>query len=467
MSAANARFWIVFAVVSAVYGATTHGRVFTSGNDASRFAQIESIVDHERTTIERSRFRGTVDRVVVGERVYSNKPPFFSLVGAALYAPLAALTGWRLADPESGGAAVRALVFLLVGLPGAWAAAYLDRVLGTARAAGRTALTAAFAFGTLMWSFGGTLNNHVPAAALLLAAAVAARRGRPLASGLACGLAGAIDLLPGFGMAPFLLAALVWEGPRRLRTGARFAGGVAVGVVATVAANFYVTGTPLPPKLLPGAVDLAAQAGPSVAGVVLPESPWYPLEVLFGWHGLLLVSPVLLIGVWSLARAGLRGLPAGEDTTFWRALGAGVAVQWLGHALVAGSYGGWSYGYRYLLPMTPLLLLAAPAATATRGGRLALRALLPVSICFAALGAYHPWPPGYEQRATGDPVASAVTNPIGANAAALCVERWPEAALCRRLVASFVGTDPARAERYFVYFFRSKGDLATMRRFER
>jgi hypothetical protein len=467
VSAANARFWIVLAVVSAVYGATTHGRVFSAGNDASRWAQIESIVDHGRTTIELSRFRGTVDRVVVGEREYSNKPPLLSLVGAALYAPLQAATGWRLADPGTGGAAIRVLTFLLVGLPAAWMAARFDRALGRTGGAPRGALVTALAFGTLIWSYGGTLNNHVPAAALLLAAALAARDGRALGSGLACGLAGAVDLLPGFGMSPFLFAALAWDGATRHVRAIRFVAGVAAGAAAAIAANFYVTGTPLPPKWLPGAVDLSAQAGPSFAGVVLPESPWYPLEVLFGWHGLLLVSPVLLAGAWGLWCACRRGLPAGESPIFWRAIAAGGVAQWLGHALVAGSYGGWSYGYRYLLPVTPLLLLAAPAVTAAPGGRRLLWSTLPISILFASLGAYHPWPPAYEQAATRDPVASTVTNPIGGNAAAFCVARWPESSACARLTSAFVSSDAATARRYFVYFFGSKGDLATMRRFER
>jgi hypothetical protein len=389
------------------------------------------------------------------------------LGGAALYAPLAGLTGWRLGDPRSAGAAIRVLTFLLVGLPAAWTAARFDRELGAAGAKSRTALTAALAFGTLLFSFGGTLNNHVAAAALLLAATLAAREGRAFASGLACGFAGAVDLLPGYGLAPFLLLALAWAPEGRWRRTARFAGGVVPGVAAAVAANYYVTGTPLPPKLLPGAVDLAAQFGPSVAGVVLPESPWYPLAVLFGWHGLFLVSPVLVVAAWGLARACRHGLPAGEATFFWRALAAGVATQWAGHALLAGSYGGWSYGYRYLLPMAPLLLLAAPAATALPAGRRLLHAALPVSILFAALGAYHPWPPAFEQQATRDPIASRVTNPIGGNAAALCVSRWPRAAPCTWLTARFVDRDPRAARSYFIYFFGSKGDLATMRRFER
>jgi hypothetical protein len=235
-------------------------------------------------------------------------------------------------------------------------------------------------------------------------------------------------------------------------------------MIALFASNLTITGSLLPPKLLPGAVDLSAQAGASVAGVVLPQSALYPLEVLFGSHGLFLVSPILLVGV-----AGFRGAVRASEPRhrFWRALALGIVLQVAGHALLAGSYGGWSYGFRYLIPVQPLLLLAAPFALGTpmRSGLGA--ALLAPSILFAALGAYHPWPPAFEQATSGDPVAKQVTNPIGANAAALAVQLAPDAAVTERLGVRYVSPDPQSRRRYFVYFFGSKGDLETMRRFTR
>ncbi len=456
---------LFFLLALALYAAGTHPRVFSAGNDASRWAQVESIVDHGRTSIERSRFRGTVDKVVVGGREYSNKPPLLGLAGAALYAPLRALTGWRIADPATGGRVIWTLTLLLVGLPAAAGVALLHRALERAAVGKgtRALLCLALAAGTLVASFAVTLNNHVPAACFLLAATLAAFDGRAGKSGVLCGLAGALDLLPGFGLAPFLAGALAGERAGRPARLGRFAAGVGAGLGLVVAANLAAHGSVLPAKMLPGAVDLAALAGPSALGVVLPESAAYPLEILFGPHGLFAVSPVLLVGAWGLARATRRpafGAPAG-----WRWLAAGVVVQFVGHALVAGSYGGWSYGYRYLIPIQPLLLLAAPAALGLRPARALFAALLPASLLFAALGAYHPWPPAWEQASSAGSAAAMVTNPIGANAAALVAARLPDSALAEALGRRFVDPDPQRRSRYFALFFGTKGDLETRRRF--
>ena len=469
MNPERKRFLVVLALAWAVYLAGTHPRVFAAGNDASRWAQIESLVDYRSASIERSRFRLTVDRVRAGGREYSNKPPLLAFAGAALYAPLAAATGWRLGDPATAPAAIWVLTGLLVGLPGAATVALFDRALGRRRSAGprtRAVLTLALGGGTLLLSFGGTLNNHVPAAFLLFVAVLAALAGRPGASGLACGLAGAVDLLPGFGFAPFLAAALASPDSGRARRLLRYAAGLAAGGALLLAANWATTGSPLPPKLLPGAVDLSAAAGPSAAGVVLPQSPRYALEVLFGGHGLFTVSPVLALGALGLAFAARRGTP--PERRAWSAIGLGVVAQVAGHALLAGSYGGWSYGFRYLLPVAPVMMLAAPAALggrAGRGGRALLAAALPPSLLFAALGAYHPWPPAFEQATLVDPVAARVRNPIGGNAAAWAAVHCPGSALAEELARRFVAGDEGARRGYFALFFASKGDLATCRRF--
>ncbi|GMU64908.1 MAG: hypothetical protein AMXMBFR36_11820 [Acidobacteriota bacterium] len=400
-------------------------------------------------------------------RELSNKPPLMAFAGAALYAPLHAVTGWRLADPRTGGRAIWTLTVLLVGVPAAATVALFARAVARDRASGprtRSLLVVALGAGTLVASFSGTLNNHVPAALGVLAGVLAALDGRFGRAGLWLGLAAAIDLLPGAGFVPVAFALLL-AAPDRVRALARFAGGLAVAATLFVAANVATAGSPLPPKMLPGAVDLSAQAGPAMAGVVLPQGPFYALELLFGGHGLFSVSPVLLVGAAGLALAVRR--PPFGPRRFWTWLAAGIVLQFVGHALVAGSYGGWSYGYRYLIPIQPLLLLAAPAALAARAGRLALAALLPPSLVFAALGAFHPWPPAFEQSTAGDPVATLVTNPIGGNAAAWLERNLPGSAAARAAGEVFVDRDPELRRRYYRLFFGSKGDLATLRRFER
>jgi hypothetical protein len=463
---------VVFLLALALYASTTHRRVFAAGNDASRWAAIESLVDYGSTSIERSRFAAGVDRVRIAGRDYSNKPPLLSFLGAAIYALLQALFGWTLAG--RGAADVLFWVtLLLVGVPSAGLVAGYHSALGRFPQLGerdRALLTLALGAGTLLFTYSTTLNNHTVAAALLFAGCLAALAGRGLSSAVAASLAAAIDLLPGIGFLP-MFAWIAWRtGSRRALV--RFGAGAGACLVLAAALNLATYGSPLPVKLVPGAVDLSAQAGPSAGGVVLPEGAAYPVEILFGGHGLFTVSPVLLFGAWGLGLACRRtpsGMPFGRpgDVATWRLLGAGIVLQWAGHALLAGSYGGWSYGYRYLLPVQPLLLLAAPVAlTAFRGtARVAFTGLLPISILFAALGAYHPWPPAFEQAASGDRVARLVRNPIGGNAAAWLAEHAPASALAGRMARRFVDPDPQQQRRYFALFFGSKGDLVTMRRF--
>lgn len=473
----------IFVLAAAAYGAGTHAGVFSAGNDASRWAQVEALVDYGTPSIESSRFRATVDRVLLDGREYSNKPPLLAFTAAALYAPLRAVTGWRLADPRSGGRVIRLLTWLLVGLPAALLVARFDGALAAVpdlSRAGRTLLTLGLGGGTLVTSYAVTFNNHVPAALAMLLAVLAAFDRRPLACGTATGLAAAIDLLPGLGAAPFLLGMLLSGGtgtlprPRRSMV-VRFLGCATIGLVLAVATNVATTGSVLPPKFVPGAVDLSAQAGPSLAGVVLPQSPRYGLEILFGGHGLFLVSPILFVGVAGLAMHVRRRAPGRDgpgdgcalagETPQWRWLTAALVFQVLVHALLAGSYGGWSYGYRYLIPIQPLLLLAAPVAMVPRAGRVALAALLGPSLLAAALGAYHPWPPAFEQVTAGDPVASRVTQPVGGNAAAWLVEHFPDSEVTRVVGERFVDPDPAMRRRYFRLFFGSKADLVTMSQF--
>ena len=463
---------VVFLLALGLYAATTHRRVFIAGNDASRWAAIESLVDFGTASVEHSRFAANIDRVRIGERDYSNKPPLLSLAGAAIYAVLKVAFGWSLAG--SGAASTLYWVtLLLVGVPSAWLVAQFFAALGRFPDLDRSwqwLLTVALGAGTLLFSFSTTLNNHTVAAAFLFAGCLAALDGRGLASGFAVGLASAVDLLPGLGLVPVF----AWMVLRRASATAlrRYAVGLACCLVIAGAANLATHGSPLPAKLVPGVVDLSAQAGPSAGGVVLPQNFAYPLEILFGGHGLFLVSPVLLWGAWGLALACRRSSPAlpfgpPGDVTIWRLLALGLALQFAGHAALAGSYGGWSYGYRYLLPIQPLLLLLAPLAIAgaRSRSRALLAAVLPVSILFAALGAYHPWPPAFEQESSGSPVARQVHNPIGGNAAAWLAVHAPESALAAWTARRFVSPDREMQRRYFALFFGSKGDLVTMREF--
>jgi hypothetical protein len=256
-----------------------------------------------------------------------------------------------------------------------------------------------------------------------------------------------MDLVPGFGLAPVFVVMVAQAAGRSGLL--RCLAALAACAVLFCAANFFTVGSILPPKFVAGGVD----HGSGAAVVWIPDSLTYPIECLFGGHGLFSVSPILVFGLFGLIAAARK--PHLLRVWWCRFLAVAIAIQILAHVTLAGVYGGWSYGFRYLIPVIPLLLFFAPVVLG--GWRTALFvALLPVSILFAMLGAYHPWPPAYEQARNPDPIASLVHNPVGGNAAAWLNEVAPQAGLTRWMAASFISPDERLQSRYLKYFERSR-----------
>jgi len=456
------KLW-VFGATLALTACLTHGRVFLGGNDASRFAQIEALVDLGHTHIGESRYAWTVDRVTIDGRDYSNKPPVLSLIAAGVYAVVEWVGGLSFARHEA--ATVYLLTLILIGGSSAWLCARFygelaRRYPGSSERI-RLLTTAALAAGTILATFSTTFNNHTPAAACLFAACSEAWNGRSWRAGTWLGLTALIDPAPGLVFAPMLAVVLASAAGRAKLKGYLLA--LAVAAVVFAAANYGICGWPLPPKMVPGAVDHSSGFASSVAGVLLPDDPWYPIACLFGWHGFFSVSPVLLLGAAGLAVAIRAGEPLPRRSS--AALAMGCAIMIGGHAALAGSYGGWSYGFRYLIPIVPVLLFFAPPLVARLGSAVVLPLLL-VCVFTAWIGAYHPWPPGYEQEAGKDPLASIVVNPIGGNLAAWVNRNLPGSTLAERLGATFISPDPELRRRYLWLFYASKGDHAGSRLME-
>ena len=75
--------------------AITLTRLSHGGNEISRFALIEALVDHHQWTLEHSTFRRTSDVIRIDGKVYSNKPPFLAVLGAGVYFVVENAFGWR------------------------------------------------------------------------------------------------------------------------------------------------------------------------------------------------------------------------------------------------------------------------------------------------------------------------------------------------------------------------------------
>ena len=446
--------FLVFLLSFGLYALLTHNHVFLAGNDASRFAHIESLGDFGVSHINSSRYQWTVDRVTIEGRDYSNKPPLLDILGTGVYIFLKNV--FHLSFAKNEGQVLYLLTLILMGGTASWLAAEFYLALGLypdIRLSTRGLVTLALAAGTILASYATTFNNHTIAAALLFASLRRAWTGKGGEAGVLAGLTFCVDILPGAIFIP-LLGMIIHDAGRR-RGLLNFFMGVFFCVVLFVAANLWTVGYPLPPKFVPGALDHSSHFGSSVAGVLLPERWSYPLECLFGGHGFFSVSPVLLFGVFGIIRGTRDQTPLPRRWTL--VLAGGCLVFTLGHITLVGSYGGWSYGFRYLIPLIPILLFFAPLAIGSwRAGLFVLA--LAVSIPFALLGAYHPWPPAYEQERNKDPVASLVANPVGGNLAAWMKEYFPEAELTQKISSAFISSSPLLQGRYLLYFYESKQD---------
>ncbi len=183
--------WLLIAACLAVNGARiatvrndrTRGESpFFSANDRSRWCTIRALVDHGTFAIDRvidptgqSIHWDTIDKVQhVGWdgqlHFYSSKPPLFPTLLAAKYWVIKQITGWNLRDhPLAVGRWILATTNLtalavLLGCLACW----LRRQ--QASAATHLLVMTTAGFGTFLTTFAITLNNHLPAAAAIMAA---------------------------------------------------------------------------------------------------------------------------------------------------------------------------------------------------------------------------------------------------------------------------------------------------------
>jgi hypothetical protein len=142
-----------------------------SGNPASRLATVEALVDYGTWAIDDSQFfDATIDRVRIGDRHYSSKPPILPLIGAAAYAAVQGVTGWTLQNDLA--ATHTALRILLQIVPFAVFLVFFWRFLGVwmddPRA--RLWLFVVTAFASYLFGYSSALNNHAPAAFCVMGA---------------------------------------------------------------------------------------------------------------------------------------------------------------------------------------------------------------------------------------------------------------------------------------------------------
>lgn len=375
-------------------------------NDGSRLASVEALVERGSFCIDGTTFlqpppehfargtppydpdnpamhSGTLDKLLIDGRYYSDKPPLVSLPLAGAYRVLMLLGAPR--PSERPDVFAWTITVLLCGTGYAVAVGCMWSIgkrVGLSPA-WRLAWLAAFALATVLPAYTRHANNHlaqlgaVAAVCVLLcriadrAAAGRTAWGSLVAAGFLTGFAYNLD----FGVGPPLVPAVLLVVALRTRSVLAVAVcGVAMlpCIVAGHAINYAIGGDWLKPLNMHPEY-LAWPGSPfatTMTGVVRPRplaQALYTLDLLFGKKGFLTHNLPLLLAVTAGALVLRRGRPSeprpsgserehslpdgrGSDRVELFALGAWCVVGWLLYGVLSKNHGGGCVSIRWFVP---------------------------------------------------------------------------------------------------------------------
>jgi hypothetical protein len=384
----------------------------------------------------------TIDKVLPPEtkEFYSSKPPLLPTILAGEYWLLRKGLGWSITDPH--GEVIRVILLTVNGLP--WLlylvlmARLADRI-GTTDWGRLYVLTAA-CFATFLTPFAVSLNNHTVAACTAVFALYPALRlwegpqssdrysGRApallfLLAGFFAGFT-ACNELPAASFAVALFGLLLVRFPARASL--LYLVAALIPVAAFLWTNYLAVG-----QLAPAYSEVGGPwyqyagshwATPSEArhGIDWADEPkWvYAAHLVVGHHGLFSLTPIFLLALGGMA-GGVRGVARGligtstaspsegpaENGRTTRIIAPLAVVGCLSAVLTVtvvsfyvvktNNYGGWTSGPRWLMWLTPFLLLSMlpwlDRLSASRRGRGLAYALLALSVLSASYPASNPW----------------------------------------------------------------------------
>jgi hypothetical protein len=365
---------ICIAAVLAVWAAD--GARFVDPSN-SRLATVYALTHHGTWYIDRPLEEApidfeqrTIDKVFVKGRWLSSKPPILPLLMTGEYLVLRETMGWTLADEEETHKILRTMVITLVGGGYVLLLIFFRKTLTLLRTRSlvRVVLLLSLAFGTLLWGYVYSLNNHIPGAAcatvsLYYALGMASSRLTPswwrfALFGLFSALTFAIDM-PGAIFPATAGAALLVRQPRRTLTWAL--AGAAVVLLPHFAVTYATTGSLLPVQMRPALYQSEPAYWRDPIGVDALSEPKgvYLFHMTLGRVGLFSLFPIHLAGLAGLMYALVNRSAPWRTAAFLG--GLSFFLLTLYYAVGTNNYGGVSYGFRWYIVASPvLLLMAAP-----------------------------------------------------------------------------------------------------------
>jgi len=222
-------------------------------NDASRMAQIESIVEHGTLFIDDSSFYPrTLDKYFYRGHFYSDKPVILSFITSPFYFLLYKM---GISFRTHSALVYYLLTLIMMGIPSAMAMAYLNYFLVVYLKASKLwgwLITLVVGSGTLVWPYSIVYNNHIVSGYLVFAAFITILinkeklgNGSPIASSLLLSAAASMDITF-FGLFPFVFIYFFRKSPRQATL---FGLGYIPFALIYLTSNQILSGSFLPPAM--------------------------------------------------------------------------------------------------------------------------------------------------------------------------------------------------------------------------
>ncbi len=370
---------------------------FTYGdNEASRFNTIRALVEYQ-TFAWIFYIYNTEDYVLIDGKFYSDKPPVFAFLAAGVYLLLTKL-GLTF---ETHLALVPYLMkVLVIGLTSAYLLVVFYRTLLLHLPKKQAIfLTLCLGFATLLLTYATAFNNHTITALFLFWAVslyIQYQRAEKMnffLFGLFLGLAAAFDIIVGFLflfffiLYFFFIKKITWKQNMALCIGA------GLPVLLHFLFNFMIFGDLLPAYAHPQYFEAAGtwQTKSNLPGFYnhasFKDLFVYTFHSTFGFRGLFSYTPILFFGFWILLFHVLKKKEMWLFPIFFSILA--IIIY---YSIYTVNYGGASYGSRYFLPLTPVLLFFCYAIFTDYPRWKPLFYVCAIfSFVVAVLGAINPW----------------------------------------------------------------------------
>lgn len=430
--------------------------VSLSGLEASRFAVAEAVGEQGVFHITFTQFR-TADRIVRNGKVYSDKPLPLGWSAGVLHKAVHTATGLNFKDNYHlliylyniiCGGLVNILIFV-------WLFNHLRRYRkGSVQKKFLLALSAGL--GSWLLSYSVTLNNHTPAALALLGWFIALEKfsrkpaySTAVIAGLASGVVTCFDMPIGFFACIINLFVLFFAGKKDWKS--VFAGACGSGAVGIfmIGLNYYAYQTVLP-------LYIAYGGGTYTPGTGNKSHIGYLVENLIGYRGLFSYQPLLFFAIPGLWKMCKKRTPAAFGT---------LAVTLCGisfYCYMTNEYGGAAYGFRYLIPLIPLLWYFAGVYLLEQKNKMIWSLAIFLILCgviSSLVGAYAPFGLAFEGlRTPPGHVTRTIRSSFTGNLLSWSYENAPDSFLTRTL-RNYYGQELTKKYLFSSYLMQKKVNL--------